>query len=292
MHLHHGRGGTLPRRNEKKGRTIMLNTEKRNPLTTHIDKMSTAEMLAVMQSEYQKATEAVAPELPAIGAAIDAISARMKKGGRLFYTGCGTSGRLGVIDASECPPTYGIDHGIVVGIMAGGDGAIRRAVEGAEDSREAGRLELAAFEINENDSLVGISVAGGAQYVLGALELAREKGALTVALSCNAGCPIEEIADIAIHPDTGAEVVTGSTRMKAGSAHKMILNMISTAVMVKQGHVYENMMINLRPANVKLRDRMIRILVEITALPYADAEALLEANEFSLKRALAAFEKQ
>ena len=270
----------------------MLNTEKRNPLTTHIDKMSTAEMLAVMQSEYQKATEAVAPELPAIGAAIDAISARMKKGGRLFYTGCGTSGRLGVIDASECPPTYGIDHGIVVGIMAGGDGAIRRAVEGAEDSREAGRLELAAFEINENDSLVGISVAGGAQYVLGALELAREKGALTVALSCNAGCPIEEIADIAIHPDTGAEVVTGSTRMKAGSAHKMILNMISTAVMVKQGHVYENMMINLRPANVKLRDRMIRILVEITALPYADAEALLEANEFSLKKALAAFEKQ
>jgi len=270
----------------------MLNTERRNPLTTHIDKMSTAEMLAVMQAEYQKATEAVAPELPAIGAAIDAISERMKKGGRLFYTGCGTSGRLGVVDASECPPTYGIDHGIVVGIMAGGDGAIRRAVEGAEDSREAGRRELSVFEINANDSLVGISVAGGAQYVLGSLELAKEKGALTIALSCNAGCPIEEIADIAIHPDTGAEVITGSTRMKAGSAHKMILNMISTAVMVKQGHVYENMMINLRPSNVKLRDRMIRILVEITALPYADAEALLEANEFSLKKALAAFETQ
>ena len=128
--------------------------------------------------------------------------------------------------------------------------------------------------------------------MLGALTLAKEKGMLTVALSCNAGCPMEQIADIAIHPDTGAEVVTGSTRMKAGSAHKMILNMISTAVMVKLGHVYENMMINLRPSNVKLRDRMIRILVEITALPYAEAEALLEANEFSLRKALAAFERQ
>ena len=268
----------------------MLNTEQRNPKTTHIDRMSTADMLAVMQEEYQKATEAVAAELPAIGAAVDAITERMQKGGRLFYVGCGTSGRLGVVDASECPPTYGIDHGIVVGIIAGGDGAIRRAVEGAEDSREAGVRDLTAFALTENDSLVGISVAGGAAYVLGAMEHAKEKGALTVALSCNAGCPIEKIADVSIHPDTGAEVVTGSTRMKAGSAHKMILNMISTAVMVKQGYVYENMMINLRPSNVKLRDRMIRILVEITALPYAEAEALLLQNEFSLKKALAAFE--
>ena len=270
----------------------MLNTEQRNPRTTHIDKMPTAEMLAVMQEEYVNAAKAVEPELPAIEAAVEAITARMRRGGRLFYMGCGTSGRLGVLDAAECPPTYGVDHGLVVGIIAGGDGAIRRAVENAEDSYEAGHRDLSVHEPNENDTLIGISVAGGAAYVRGALTLAKEKGMLTVALSCNAGCPIEEIADIAIHPDTGAEVVTGSTRMKAGSAHKMILNMISTAVMVKLGHVYENMMINLRPTNVKLRDRMIRILREITALPYADCEALLEQNEFSLRRALTAFEKQ
>ena len=269
----------------------MLNTEKRHPDTTLLDRMTTADMLAVMQREYAAATAAVAPELPAIGQAIDAISARMKQGGRLFYIGCGTSGRLGVLDAAECPPTYGIDHGVVVGIIAGGDGAIRRAVEGAEDSYEAGVRDLSANGITAADSVIGISVAGGAAYVRGALTHAKEAGALTVALSCNAGCPIEQIADIAIHPDTGAEVVTGSTRMKAGSAHKMILNMISTAVMVKQGHVYENMMINLRPTNVKLRDRMIRILVEITDLPYAEAERVLEANGFSLRRALAASEE-
>lgn len=267
----------------------MLSTEKRNPRTTHIDTMSTADMLAVMQEEYINAAKAVEPELPAIEAAVEAITERMRRGGRLFYMGCGTSGRLGVLDAAECPPTYGVEHGLVVGIIAGGDGAFRRAVEGTEDSREAGIRDLATHEPTENDTLIGISVAGGAAYVLGALTLAKEKGMLTVALSCNAGCPMEGIADIAIHPDTGAEVVTGSTRMKAGSAHKMILNMISTAVMVKLGHVYENMMINLRPSNIKLRDRMIRILCEITALPYADCEDLLEQNEFNLRKALNAF---
>jgi N-acetylmuramic acid 6-phosphate etherase len=177
----------------------------------------------------------------------------------------------------------------VVGIIAGGDGAIRRAVEGAEDSREAGVRDLTAFALTENDSLVGISVAGGAAYVLGAMEYAKEKGALTVALSCNAGCPIEKIADVSIHPDTGAEVITGSTRMKAGSAHKMILNMISTAVMVKQGYVYENMMINLRPTNVKLRDRMIRIVSDILGTPYEVSEQLLEENGFVISNAVEAY---
>ena len=268
----------------------MLNTERRHPDTTHLDHMPTAKMLTIMQKEYEAATAAVATELAAIGQAVDEIAARMRQGGRLFYIGCGTSGRLGVLDAAECPPTYGIDHGIVVGIIAGGDGAIRRAAEGAEDSYEAGVRDLSAHGITAADSVIGISVAGGAAYVKGALTAAKEKGAFTVALSCNAGCPIEQIADVAIHPDTGAEVVTGSTRMKAGSAHKMILNMISTAVMVKQGHVYENMMINLRPTNVKLRDRMIRILIEITALPYGEAERVLEENDFSLRRALTALE--
>lgn len=270
----------------------MLNTEMRNPKTTHIDKMATAEMVRVIQDENMNAARAVESELGAITEAIDAITARMQRGGRLFYIGCGTSGRLGVVDASECPPTYGVPFDTVIGIIAGGDSAIRKAAEGAEDSREAGARDLSAYNVTALDSVVGISVAGGAQYVLGAFDVARKSGALLVALSCNAGCPIEQAADIGIHPDTGAEVVTGSTRMKAGTAHKMILNMISTAVMVKLGHVYENMMINLRPSNIKLRDRMIRILVEITKLPYDDSEKLLEANEFSLRKAIDAYNRE
>ena len=269
----------------------MLNTEMRNPKTTHIDKMSTSDMVRVMQEENINAATAIESELQSIAKAIDAIAERMKKGGRLFYVGCGTSGRLGVVDASECPPTYGVPNNLVVGIISGGDSAIRNAAEGAEDSREFGYRDISAHNITELDSVVGISVAGGAQYVLGAFDKAREAGALLIALSCNEGCPIEQVANIGIHPNTGAEVITGSTRMKAGSAHKMILNMISTAVMVKLGHVYENMMINLRPSNIKLRDRMIRILQEITKLPYDTCESLLEANEFSLRKALETLNK-
>lgn len=269
----------------------MLKTEMRNEKTMHVDRMSTAEMMRVMQEENICAAQAIDSELVRIGAAVDAISERMSKGGRLFYVGCGTSGRLGVVDASECPPTYGVPHGLVVGIIAGGDAAIRKAVEGAEDSREMGYADLKAYALTANDSVVGISVAGGASYVLGAFDLAGEVGALRIALSSNEGCPIEHNADIGIHPDTGAEVVTGSTRMKAGSAHKMILNMISTAVMIKQGYVYENLMINLRPSNIKLRDRMIRIVCDITGVEYGEAERLLEANEFNIRRAVQAYGK-
>ena len=268
----------------------MLKTEMRNELTTHIHEMPTADMMRVMQDANLQAARAIESELPAIGAAVDAIAARMSRGGRLFYVGCGTSGRLGVLDASECPPTYGVPHDLVVGIIAGGDGAIRRAVEGSEDSMESGRADLQAHKLTGNDTLIGISVAGGAKYVLGALSVAKEAGALTVALSCNADCPIEQLAEIAIHPDTGAEVITGSTRMKAGTAHKMILNMISTAVMVRLGHVYENLMINLRPSNVKLRDRMIRIVCDVLHVPYDTAERLLEENGFVIRQAISAFE--
>ena len=271
---------------------MMLNTEKRNERTTHIDRMSSADMVRIMQDEYMKATAAVEPELPAIASAVDAIAERMQKGGRLFYIGCGTSGRLGVLDASECPPTYGVSSDLVIGIIAGGDGAIRKSVEGAEDSREAGIRDISVHEPTALDTIVGISVAGGAAYVLGAMETVRAKGGLCIALSSNAGCPIEKLADISIHPNTGAEVITGSTRMKAGSAHKMILNMISTAVMVKLGHVYENMMINLRPSNIKLRDRMIRIVCEITALSYEASEQLLTDHNFSIREAVEAFERQ
>ncbi len=270
----------------------MLKTEQRNEKTIHLDTMSTAEMMAIMQEENMNAARAVATELSAIEAAVDAIVERMNRGGRLFYIGCGTSGRLGVLDASECPPTYGVPHELVMGVIAGGYRALHYAGEGAEDSRESGYADLAAHKLTDADTVVGISVAGGAAYVLGAFDLAGEIGALRIALSCNAGCPIEQVADIGIHPDTGAEVVTGSTRMKAGSAHKMILNMISTAVMVKLGHVYENLMINLRPTNVKLRARMIRIVGDITGADEATSERLLEENDFVIRSALTAYEKE
>ena len=264
----------------------MLKTEMRNPSTTHIDRMSTAEMVRIIQDENVNAAMSIEKALSSIERAIDAIAERMAKGGRLFYIGCGTSGRLGVLDAAECPPTYGVPYDLVIGIIAGGDGALRKAVEGAEDSHEAGYGDISSYNITELDSIVGISVAGGAQYVLGAFAKAREVGALIISLSSNEDTPIERAADIGIITDTGAEVITGSTRMKAGSAHKMVLNMISTAVMVRLGHVYENMMINLRPSNVKLRDRMIRILCEITELSYDRCEKLLDENEFSLHLAL------
>ena len=270
----------------------MLKTEQRNPHTTHIDRMSTAEMVSIIQQENKNAVNAIDSELDAIAQAVDAISLRMKKGGRLFYIGCGTSGRLGVLDASECPPTYGVSPDTVIGIIAGGDGALRKAAENAEDDYAHGQADLGAYAITNKDSIIGISAAGGASYVIGALELAKEKGALTVALTCNAGCPMESIADIAIHPDTGAEVVTGSTRMKAGSAHKMILNIISTAVMIRQGHVYENMMVNLRPTNIKLRARMIRIVGEITGLNEEASEQLLERNDFVIPMAIEDFNRK
>lgn len=270
----------------------MLKTEMRNPRTLHIDRMTTAEMMAVMQEENERAAAAIRTELAAIGAAVDAIAERMREGGRLFYVGCGTSGRLGVLDAAECPPTYGVPHGLVVGLIAGGDSALRRAAEGAEDSFEGGEGDLAAYAPTERDTVIGISVAGGAAYVLGAFSVATRCGALKIALSSNVGTPIEAAADIAIHPDTGEEVITGSTRMKAGSAHKMILNMISTAVMVKLGHVAENLMINLRPTNKKLRRRMIGIVSELAGATEETAEAALLACDFDIRAAVDAIKKE
>lgn len=266
----------------------MLKTEERNPRTKHIDAMTPSEMVRVIQDENMNAVRSIEPQLENIALAIDKISERMSRGGRLFYVGCGTSGRLGVLDASECPPTFGVSAELVVGIIAGGDRALRSAVEGAEDDRMAGIADIRGHSLTELDSVVGISVAGGARYVLGAMEVARACGALTVALTCNADGALTSCTDITICTDTGAEVVTGSTRMKAGSAHKMVLNMISTGVMIRLGNVYENLMINLRPSNIKLRDRMIRIVSELADVPYADAERMLTENGFSIRRILEA----
>ncbi len=269
----------------------MLKTEMRNENTTHIDKMQTSDMLAAIQAENIRAAESITPELSRISAAVDAIFERMKKGGRLFYVGCGTSGRLGVVDAAECPPTYGVPKDCVIGIIAGGYGAMYDASEGAEDNAEAGMRDISRYSLSPLDSVVGISVAGGAAYVLGAFSAAKAAGVLTVALTSNENTPLEAAAEFAIHPDTGAEVITGSTRMKAGSAHKMILNMISTSIMVKLGHVYENLMINLRPTNVKLRARMIRIVADILGLEEAPAEALLSENGFVIRAAIENYKK-
>ena len=264
----------------------MLKTEERNPKTTHVDKMSTSDMIAVMQEENLNAVTAVSMAQSSISNAVDEISLRMSKGGRLFYVGCGTSGRLGVLDASECPPTFGVPNNLVVGVIAGGDGALRNAIEGAEDNMIAGEKDLSTYNITQNDSVVGISVAGGAEYVLGAIKYAKERGALSVGISSNKGSNLLEISNVAIFTDTGAEVITGSTRLKAGTAHKMILNMISTAVMIKQGYVYENLMINLKPTNKKLKQRMIRITATLTDTNEETAEKLLEKNGFNIRNAV------
>lgn len=264
----------------------MLETEKRNSYSTHIDKMTSLEMAQVIQRENFNAAAAVEKVLPDIARAIDEISERVNKGGRLFYIGCGTSGRLGILDASECPPTYGVSPDLVVGIISGGDKAIRNSVEGAEDNFEAGKEDISKYSLCELDSVVGISVAGGASYVIGALTAAKEAGALTIGLTCNENCKINNMSDIHITTDTGAEVVTGSTRMKAGTAHKMVLNMLSTCVMIKHGRVYQNYMIYIKPVNEKLRDRMIRIVSEIAEIPYDDAKARLSANDWDIKNAI------
>lgn len=269
----------------------MLKTEMRNEASRHIDKMDTLSMLRLMQEENKNAVEAVGRAVGEIAAACDEIAARMQKGGRLFYIGAGTSGRLGVMDAAECPPTFGVSTSEVVGIIAGGEKCMMRAAEAEEDSPEAGERDLAANGLTEKDSVIGISASGGAAYVVGALQYAERVGAYTVSLSSNRGTPIERVARHAIVIDTGAEVITGSTRMKSGTAQKLVLNMISTSVMIKTGKVYENMMINLRPTNRKLRARMIRIVGEITGASPEVSERLLCENGFSIRKAASAFKE-
>ncbi len=264
----------------------MLKTEMRNERTKHIDTMSTLDMVSVMAKENYRAVEAVEEARESIAKAIDGISERMAKGGRLFFIGAGTSGRLGVLDAAECPPTFGVDRSLVQGIIAGGRDCMFTAAENAEDKYENGVADIKAVNIGENDTLVGISVAGGAAYVVAALTEAKAAGALTVSLSSNSDTAIEKVADIAIITDTGAEVITGSTRLKAGSAHKMVLNMLTTCTMIKSGKVYENLMINLKPTNVKLEARVVRIVCAILECDEETARKLLDAHEWNIRAAV------
>lgn len=269
-----------------------LQTELRNPRTMHIDRMDTLDMLRCIHAEDLQAVEAVGAVLPQIAPVIDRIAAGMAQGGRLIYTGCGTSGRLGVLDASECPPTYGVEPGLVIGVIAGGDHALRNAIEGAEDSRPAGRAALEPLELREQDVVVGLSAAGGAAFVLGGVEYARERGCATVAITCNPDTPLQAACDYAIVPLTGPEAVTGSTRMKAGTAQKLILNMLSTCAMIRTGRVKENLMINVRPTNVKLHARAIRILRQLHDCTEEQAEQALVQAQNDVARASALLEGQ
>lgn len=261
----------------------MLNTEKRNPKTTHIDKMTTIEMLQIITEENYNAVKAVEEETIHIAEAIEAITETLENGGRLFYIGAGTSGRLAVVDAAECPPTFGVPGDLVTGIIAGGSACMMQASENAEDNEENGVRDILDRGIKKGDVLVGISAAGGAAYVLGAMKKAKEIGCTTIALTCNKGSLMDQFGDISICTDTGAEVITGSTRMEAGTAQKLVLNMLSTCAMIKTGKVYENLMINLQPTNIKLRKRVISIVMELLDCDSDKAVELLDEKNWDIR---------
>lgn len=252
-----------------------LTTEQVNPLTVDIDLCPTEEIVRFINDEDKKVAQAVEAVLPEVAKAVDTIAARMKQGGRLFYIGAGTSGRLGVLDASECPPTFGTDPNLVVGIIAGGDAALRTGIEEIEDQAERGKTDLCSYHISALDTVVGISASGSAAYVTGALQEARKVGAATIAISNSPHSRIAEAADIAILPIVGPEAIMGSTRMKAGTSQKMVLNMLSTATMIRLGKTYQNLMVDMIPSNQKLRDRSVRILMKATNLPREKAEEAL-----------------
>jgi N-acetylmuramic acid 6-phosphate etherase len=257
-----------------------LLTEQSNPASLHIDALPAAEALAIINQEDQKVAPAVAAEIPRIADAVERIVARVRAGGRLFYIGAGTSGRLGVLDAAECPPTFQVPPDLVQGIIAGGEAALARATEATEDDPESGRRDLAGRGFNGQDTLVGIAASGRTPYVLGAIDAANELGALTIGISCTADSPLARNVQISITPLVGPEVIAGSTRMKAGTATKLVLNMISTALMIRLGYVFGNLMVNVQPRNTKLRDRATRIVVSNTTLNYQRAgELLREAGD-------------
>ena len=242
----------------------MLKTEMRNENSMHIDKMDTLSMVKLINEENKKSVNAVDEALPAIAAVCDAAAASLEKGGRIFYVGAGTSGRIGVMDAAECPPTFGVEKDRVIGIIAGGAKCMTMAAEAEEDNAKAGREDIARYGLNEKDIVIGISASGGADYVMGALLYANSVGACSVSISSNSDTPIEHAAKLHIVVDTGAEVITGSTRMKSGTAQKLVCNMLTTASMIKLGKVYQNLMVDLKATNEKLVARSIAIICETT----------------------------
>jgi len=263
-----------------------LLTEQRNAASAEIDRLPTEQALRVINAEDSKVAEAVGREIPQIARAVDAIAEALQKGGRLFYIGAGTSGRLGVLDASEIPPTFGADPELVRGVIAGGEAALSRATEASEDDPAIGARDLAARGFRAGDVLVGIAASGRTPYVLGALEYARGLGAVTVGISCAPESELARAAAIAITPLVGPEVIAGSTRMKAGTSQKLVLNMLSTGVFIRLGYVYGNLMVNVQPKNTKLVDRARRIIAAVAEVPYERAAELLDAGGNNVRTAI------
>lgn len=263
-----------------------LSTEQANPASAHIDKLPTEEMLRVISGEDRRVAAVVAEEIPHITRAVDAIVEAFRNGGRLFYIGAGTSGRLGVLDAAECPPTFNVAPELVQGIIAGGEPALSRATETTEDDPATGVRDLEARGFTVKDILCGIAASGRTPYVLGAVEEANRLGALTIGISCTPSSKLANAAKIAITPLTGPEVIAGSTRLKAGTATKLVLNMLTTGAFIRLGYVRGNLMVNVQPKNSKLLDRSKRIIAEATGASYADAARMLAEAGNSVRRAI------
>lgn len=263
-----------------------LETERVNPATVEIDRMSPLEIVQVMNAEDAKVAEAIKQELPQIAGAIEEIAARLRRGGRLIYVGAGTSGRLGVQDAAECPPTFNVPAEQVIGVLAGGPIAQTRAQEDQEDSEEAGEADVARLDLTANDVVVGIAASGRTPYALGAVNYANARGALSIGIACNRATPLEKSAQIMIAPIVGPEVITGSTRLKAGTAQKMVLNMLSTGSMILLGKTFGNLMVDVQATNYKLHQRALKIVQTVTGLDRESAEDLLQKSGGQVKTAI------
>lgn len=263
-----------------------LTTEARNEATKKIDQVSTLEMVTLINQEDQKVAQAIEKVLPQIVAAIDAAAERFKKGGRLIYCGAGTSGRLGALDAIELTPTYSVSPERAFGILAGGEKAMYQAIEGAEDSKELAIEDLTQHQLTARDVVIAIAASGRTPYAVSAIEYGKKVGALTISVTCNNQSPMNQLAEIGIAPIVGPEVITGSTRMKAGSAQKMVLNMFSTGIMVKVGNIYQNLMVNVQPTNEKLIQRATNIIKEAAEIEESQAKEYLEAAQLEVAPAI------
>ena len=264
---------------------VNLSTETRNPKTVHLDALSAFEIISIMNEEDAKLADAVKPALKNIATTVEWAAEAFQKGGRLFYIGAGTSGRLGVLDASECPPTFGVSNELVIGLIAGGDAALRTSIEGAEDDELSGKNDLTAKNLSADDVVIGIAASGKTPYVLGGLAYAKELGCHTISLTCNKGSEAAKIAELAIEVVPGPEILTGSTRLKSGTVQKMVLNMISTASMVRFGKVYGNWMVDMSQSNKKLCVRAENIVMEIAGVSREVARNTINEAEGKVKTA-------
>ncbi|RIN57196.1 N-acetylmuramic acid 6-phosphate etherase [Staphylococcus simulans] len=263
-----------------------MTTEQRNEKTMHLDELSTEDFVALMNQEDQTVAQAIAKENTSVARVIDTVIEGFKQGGRLIYMGAGTSGRLGVLDAAECVPTFGVTRDDVIGLIAGGAKAMTEAVEGAEDSKTLGEQDLKHLKLNETDTVIGLAASGRTPYVIGGLEYANTIGANTAAIACNKNTAIGAVADIAIEIEVGPEILTGSTRLKSGTAQKLVLNMISTGAMVGIGKVYENLMVDVQPTNEKLRRRALNIISEVANTSESESEKLFHDSSGHVKAAI------